>query len=465
MRTPGRRDGAATAAAGVPVDARLDDALAVVGSPVADGTGDVGVPTSGVAADVDPGRDAERAALRAAEVRRYRLPELTRLPELRAIVELAAQVCEAPRAMLTFFTDSEMHQLATHGFRVGPVPNHASVCHRVLHDPAPLIEADLAAQGEWSGYPAVEMDPPARLYVSQQLRTPAGVPFGSLCVLDSAPRELDAAQRAAVANLAERAVDVLELALRSRQLDEALAEVSASRDELERSNAQLAAYAGQVTHDLRNPLSAIAASLELMEDVVAEGGPDGPAQLSALVVRARRSAHRMEALISDVLSFAGIGGELELTEVSLERLVAEAREDLATELEVASVEVGPLPHVRADAVQLRVVLQNLLGNAAKYVAPGATARVEVRTEPATDPGSVRLVVVDHGLGVAEADRDRVFKPLERVHTAVAGTGMGLATCRRVVEAHGGAIGLRGTPGGGATVWLELPDAVLPATGD
>ncbi len=75
---------------------------------------------------------------------------------------------------------------------------------------------------------------------------------------------------------------------------------------------------------------------------------------------------------------------------------------------------------------------------------------------------MRLVVVDHCLGVAEADRDRVFKPLERVHTAVAGTGVGLATDRRVVEAHGDATGLWGTPGGGATVWFERPDAVLPA---
>lgn len=71
----------------------------------------------------------------------------------------------------------------------------------------------------------------------------------------------------------------------------------------------------------------------------------------------------------------------------------------------------------------------------------------------------RISVADHGPGVLEADRDRIFDPMVRLNTDVPGTGIGLATCRRIIEAHGGRIGLTDNVGGGTVVWFELPDTL------
>ena len=130
------------------------------------------------------------------------------------------------------------------------------------------------------------------------------------------------------------------------------------------------------------------------------------------------------------------------------------RDDLAEALSGASLEVGELPVVTGDPVQLRAVLQNLVANAAKFVPAGAGARVRVGASRGA--GGWRVEVVDHGLGIAPEDRERVFEPFTRTHDDVPGSGIGLATVRRVVDAHGGTIGIGETPGGGTTVWFELP---------
>jgi len=111
--------------------------------------------------------------------------------------------------------------------------------------------------------------------------------------------------------------------------------------------------------------------------------------------------------------------------------------------------------VTGDPVQLRAVVQNLVANAAKFVQPGLTAKIEVSASRA--PFGWRVEVADHGIGIPPEHRERVFEPFARVHEGVPGYGIGLATVRRVVDAHGGRIGVAKTPGGGTTVWFELPD--------
>jgi signal transduction histidine kinase len=116
--------------------------------------------------------------------------------------------------------------------------------------------------------------------------------------------------------------------------------------------------------------------------------------------------------------------------------------------------VGDLPRVTGDATQLGVVLQNLLANAAKFTVKGEPPEVEVSGRRVGDVW--RVEVADRGRGVPEDHRGRVFEPLVRVDKSEAGIGIGLATCRRVIGAHGGTIGLDPRPGGGTVAWFELP---------
>ena len=394
--------------------------------------------------------DAERVV----EIDRYRVLVEPPRADLLALVDVAAQVADVPLATINLITDTEQHQIATTGFDASICAREDSMCNLVLQEKAPVIVPDASQDPRFKDNPFVTGEiGDVRFYATHQLRTPSGVVIGTLCVFDTEPRELGDDQEEALVKLADRVVDLLELELRTRELTRAIAELEEKRRELERSNEVLTAFAGQVAHDLRNPLSAVRMSLELLEDQMASPDLD-PDTLAYVATRANSGAERMQQLIDDLLAYARIGGHMARSDVDLATVLEEVRADLAVPLAGARLEAHDLPVVQGDPVQLRAVLQNLVANSAKFTRPGEPARIEVR---GTGDGDVwRIEVVDHGLGVPAEDRERVFAPLARAHDDVEGHGIGLATVRRIIDAHRGRIGIEETPGGGATVWVELP---------
>ena len=124
----------------------------------------------------------------------------------------------------------------------------------------------------------------------------------------------------------------------------------------------------------------------------------------------------------------------------------------------ATVEVGELPTLEAEPTQLGQLLQNLIGNAVKFHEPGRPPTVRIGARRTMGGCVVR--VTDDGIGIDEADQERIFAMFTRLHgrDAYAGTGIGLAICRRIAERHGGRIYVESTPGQGSTFHTLLPDA-------
>ncbi|MBF5082958.1 GAF domain-containing protein [Quadrisphaera sp. INWT6] len=253
----------------------------------------------------------------------------------------------------------------------------------------------------------------------------------------------------------------------TRALEELHAELADRGAELERSNAELARFAAVASHDLRAPLTVVDGYLELLEDELAEG----PALQAGWVAAGRRGVRRMQHLTSSLLDYAAAGAParpLELTDVAA--LAREALSDLAAAVEEAGavVEVEPLPSVPCDPVAVRQLLQNLVANAVHHRRPGRSCRVVVSARPAAGGGGGWVFsVADDGPGVLPEDRARVFEVFTSLAPAPAdgsapqrrsGHGIGLATCQRVVERHGGRVWLEETPGGGATVLFTLAGA-------
>ena len=367
--------------------------------------------------------------------------------DLQALVDLAAMVCEVPTAAINLISSDRQHQVATAGFDPSVCLRKDSMCAAVLDETRTVIAEDASLDPRFADNPFVTGEiGDVRFYASAPLDTPEGVRIGRLCVFDDRARKLSEQQSEVLHTLAARVVDVLELRLRSRQLE-------AARDELHRSNELLTLFAGQVSHDLRSPLTAVLANAELLAGepaVVAD--PDS----ASLVTATLDAGHRMASMIETILSYAKPGADLVITEVALAAVVEHVRADLAPLLEArgAVIEVADLPVVCADERQLYTVLQNLVSNAVKY-----TRRAPVVRVAAEETGAQRrITVTDNGPGIPLDRREALFGLYTRGESSIEGTGIGLATARRVIEAHGGRIGIEDGPDGGTRVWFTLPHA-------
>ncbi len=244
-----------------------------------------------------------------------------------------------------------------------------------------------------------------------------------------------------------------ELADARADLAAAIRERDAARAELARCREHLTLFAGQVSHDLRTPLTAVLANAEMLasEPAVAESE-----DLSWMVSGVTRAAERLNTMIERMLDHARQGGEPALTVTSLDRVFAAAVADLAPRIAATDAEVvlQPLPTLPADADLLHAVALNLLDNAITFAVPGERPHVEVAAE--RDGACWRVRVADRGIGIPPERREAMFVLFARADKRVGGAGIGLAAVRRIVEAHGGRAGIEGAEGGGTTVWFELP---------
>ncbi|QIG42497.1 GAF domain-containing protein [Nocardioides anomalus] len=306
---------------------------------------------------------------RVAAITAYDAVRLPPRAELQSVVELAARVAEVPKATVNVITATEQHQIAAVGFEPGVCRREDSMCTVTLREARPVRLRDASLDPRFAHNPFVTgVIADVRFYASYPLVTSEGVAFGTLCVFDEEPRELTEAQEIALQTLAARVVDVFELRLRNRELALSIMEIQAVQAELERSNERLASFAGQVSHDLKTPLTTLSLSLSLIREDL-DSGRVGVDHLG-LLDRAIKGSERMSDLIDDVLDYARLGGTLKATEVDLAFVVGEVLEDLSAELTDVTVQIDRLPSVLGDRAQLRAVLQNLVANAAKYRDPG-----------------------------------------------------------------------------------------------
>lgn len=212
--------------------------------------------------------------------------------------------------------------------------------------------------------------------------------------------------------------------------------------------AELTAYADVVAHDLSQPLAGIAMLVTMLEQ-----RPEEPPSAGVLQ-ELRASTERARELIDGVLDYAR-SGELTLEPIDLSSVMADVATDLRAPIDDAGavLVVGDLPELEGDPRQLRRVLLNLVGNALKFRSE-APPRIEVSADERDHEWVV--TVADNGIGVSREDASRIFGMFSRLERRVEGSGIGLAVCRRVVEAHGGHIWVEAVDGGGSAFRFTLP---------
>jgi PAS domain S-box-containing protein len=241
-----------------------------------------------------------------------------------------------------------------------------------------------------------------------------------------------------------------------KRADEALREQA---EKLERSNAELEQFAYVASHDLQEPLRKIQAFGDRLKTKCGAGlNPEAEDCLR----RMQSAAARMQTLIQDLLSLSRVSSQGQpFASVDLGDTARAVVSDLEIRIEQlnARVELGDLPVVPGDRVQLGQLLQNLIGNALKFHKPGEPPVVKVWSQAVEGQADIcQIVVEDGGIGFDEKYADRIFQIFQRLHgrSEYEGTGIGLAICRKIVDRHGGSITASSTPGRGARFILTLP---------
>ncbi len=234
---------------------------------------------------------------------------------------------------------------------------------------------------------------------------------------------------------------------------EAVAAVERSNASLRHANEDLDQFASMAAHDLRAPLSVVAGFGALLRDRYADRLDAQGVEFLGYIAD---GVDEMQELIDGMLQIARSGAAgLEVTDVDAGELVDDVVASFDDELagRDVRVEVEQLPVVRADPRRLRQVFVNLLSNALKFA--DDPALVEIRAE--RNGRAWKFEVQDNGVGVPPEHAERIFDPLHRVDSGRSGVGIGLAVCRRIVEAHGGDIGVRPAPEAGSVFSFTLPD--------
>lgn len=239
---------------------------------------------------------------------------------------------------------------------------------------------------------------------------------------------------------------------------------------LERSNRELQDFASVASHDLQEPLRKIQAFGGRLKAKCHDAlSPEGRDYLE----RMQSAALRMQTLINDLLMFARVEKTASpFVEVDLGQVVSEVVSDLEAQIEHggARVEIGEMPVIDADPLQMRQLLQNLIGNALKYQRPDVAPIIKIHASvikerrahnrsgnhPTSD--FAHVIVEDNGIGFDEKYLDRIFNVFQRLHgrKQYEGTGIGLAVCRKIAERHNGSITAKSAPGRGATFIVTLP---------
>ena len=241
--------------------------------------------------------------------------------------------------------------------------------------------------------------------------------------------------------------------------------------DLQRSNAELEQFAYVASHDLQEPLRAVAGCVQVLQK---RYGGKLDARADQFIEHAVDGAQRMQNLINDLLAYSRVGTHGKAFEaVSMEKTTDWALQNLSERIKETGVKItrDALPEVWGDGGQLELVLQNLVSNALKFrgeTEPQIHIGYQLRrveratgengqTEWSAGPQHV-FSVRDNGLGIEAQYFERIFVMFQRLHTRTEfpGTGIGLAICKKIVERHGGNIGVESVPAQGTTFWFSLP---------
>lgn len=259
---------------------------------------------------------------------------------------------------------------------------------------------------------------------------------------------------------------VHDLEMEKREAENAKEALEATNIKLERSNKELQDFTYIASHDLREPLRKISAFGQLLQESLEGKLDEDEEENFAFMID---GATRMQQMVNDLLVYSRVTTKAKPSErVDLNKVIENLKDvELAVQVEETGGVINvpePLPPVDADPSQIHQLLQNLIGNGLKYRRKDVAPVITVRSRQ-EDGKNVRIEVQDNGIGIEETYHANIFGMFKRLYSRddYEGSGIGLAVCKKIVERHGGEIGVESNSGEGSTFWFTVP-TTLPVTG-
>ncbi len=383
-------------------------------------------------------------------LKRYHILDTQPEAQYDEITALAADICETPLALITLVDDSRQWFKSAYGLNITETPRKFSFCSVAIETPEkPLLINKIDENSRFWSNPFVAGEPFIKSYFGIPILSPEGLPIGTLCVLDTKPRELSDKQINVLTVLAHQASRYLDLHRTRIELNYALRESEVRNSELER-------FAHVAAHDLKSPLNNMTMITKILASDFAEDMSTEALELVSLINKTTTS---MREMIDNILIHAKDNHTLKSSkqEFNLDVLLKEIIRGLDKPDNCQFVLPDKPHYITSNKTALYQILSNLISNSLKY---NESEFVEIKVEFAEDNKNFHFDITDNGNGISGDVLSTIFDIFKTGNTedrfGNLGTGVGLSTVKRLIDRVNGIITIESKVDHGTTVHFSIP---------
>jgi len=382
-------------------------------------------------------------------VKNYHILDTLPEKEYDEITFLASMICETPISLVTILDEKRQFFKSNHGLDVKETPLEDSFCIHAIRSPEDLfLVPDARMDERFADNPMVLGYPNVVFYAGVTLKSEEGTPIGTLCIIDDKPRELTDNQIRALKSLANQVQRLLDLRRNNLKLKEA-------KNLLKVHSEQMEDFAYMAAHDLQTPLNLSKSFLSMMDEKNYNSWNDEDKEI---INHISDSLERMGFMIDDLLAYANIGGSsLIYTKTDLRELISDLFLNISLDPidEIVSFDFPENNGYMYPRTALQIVFHNILGNSLKFMEKDKAPRI--RIEAKVKDGMYIFSIKDNGIGIPKNYQDKIFQPFKRAHgrSQYKGNGFGLASCKKIIEKHGGKIRVESNGEDGSTFYFSM----------
>lgn len=376
---------------------------------------------------------------------------LDTLPEqdFEDITKIASEICQTPIALITLIDSDRQWFKSNHGLNVTETPRDYAFCAHAINSPNSILTVkDSRKDKRFVDNPLVTGYPNVIFYAGVPLINPEGFSLGTICVIDNEPRELTEKQLESLRALSNQVVKLFEFRKTNRMLQE-------SQKEIQIRNTELEQFAYVVSHDIKSPLNNIISLTRILKEDQKEKINETGEQI---INHIANSSLRLKSLIDGIIShYIGVNIEvIDKTEIGLESLFKEITDLLDSRHEYEIMYDSDLTSIKTNEVAIKQILTNLISNSIKY---NDKTEVKIDTSVTSTDDLYQFTIKDNGRGIDQGQFSKIFETFATLGTKDrfdnSGSGIGLATVKKLIEKLGGSITLESDLGVGTTFKFNI----------